>query len=116
MKKVVTVLVVALFMLTAANTELSAQRYEEAQYNYSDTRTGKIYQIYLKFKGYQVQVWMKEFSQANWAEYRVEETNDETITVSYNGVRYYLEIDENNPDVVVMYTADYASSFRYLKQ
>lgn len=116
MKKLITVFTLAVFAVVLSTNDANAQRYDEAQYNYADASTGTVYQLYLKFSGYQVRVWMKSHSQTQWTEYNVVETNDKTITVSSGTYKYHLEIDENNPDVVVMYTADYSKSYRYLKQ
>jgi hypothetical protein len=117
MKKVVAVTFVLFFALMLGTTEnLSAQRYDEAQYEYSDSANGIIYQMYLRFKGYQVQVWMKTHTAKEWTEYAVTSSNNETISVKNGASTYHLRLDPANEDVVVLFSGDYKNSWKYLKK
>lgn len=117
MKKLVFILAITAFLSAFSSTHAEAQRYDEAQYEYSDSNAGVIYQMYVKFSGYQVQVWMKTHTQKNWLEYKILETTDENITIQYkNNEKLHMQLDPNNEDVIVLYNSDYSKSWRYLKK
>ena len=116
MKKIIAILLFASLAIGFSSTDLHAQRYDEAQYDYADSNTGTVYQLYLRFKGYQVSVWMKAFSAKEWTTYQVLETNDNVITVKNKNLTYHLKLDPNNEDVVVVYSSDYKHSWKYLKK
>lgn len=100
----------------AFNTDTYAQRYDEAEYNYADVNSGVIYQLYLKFSGYQVQVWMKNNKQAEWTPCTVTSTSDEVISFTINNTAYNAKLDPNNTDAIVVYNGDYTKSWKYYKK
>jgi hypothetical protein len=117
MKRVISLTFVLFFAMMLGTTEdLSAQRYDEAQYEYSDSANGVIYQMYLRFKGYQVEVWMKTHTATEWTAYTVTESSNQTITVKNGSSIYHLELDPANEDVVILYSGNYQNSWRYLKK
>lgn len=116
MKKYLIIFLLAFGALTVLSQEAQAQRYDEAQYNYADVSSGIIYQLYIKFNGYQVQVWMKNNRSKDWSACSITKTTDDVISFKLGTTQYHMKLDPRNEDVVVLYNANYSKSWRYLKQ
>jgi len=99
-------------LLVSTNTAQAQDSYD-VEYLYSDVNTGVIYQLYLRFSGYQVQVWMKNNSQSDWTEADVTYSSDEAISYTLSGTKYHIELDPYNEDAVILYNSDYSSSWKY---
>ncbi|MBN2664830.1 MAG: hypothetical protein JXR68_14365 [Bacteroidales bacterium] len=118
MKKIIFVLIFAITGSLFGLSDAFSQRYDEAEYDYSDVNSGIIYQLYLKFSGYQVTVWMKNNQQSDWTTCTVTSSDDETISfTTATGYQYHIELDPYNEDAVILYSSDFTSSWKYyLKQ
>ena len=118
MKKIIFVSIFAIILSSIGYSHAFAQRYDEVEYAYADVNSGIIYQLYLKFSGYQVEVWMKNSTQSDWSTFKVTSSDDKSIGVkSSSGNQYYIEMDPYNQDAIILYNADYSSSWKYyLKQ
>ncbi len=116
MKKFALILLLSFAAIFFFSQQTFAQRYDEAQYNYADVKTGIIYQLYLKFNGYQVQVWMKNNRATEWSVCTVTGSNDDVITVKLGTTVYNLKLDPYNEDVIVVHNANYTQKWKYLKQ
>ncbi len=115
MKKTILLLFIAVISFSFTTT-VNAQEKHEAQYEYPDSNTGVIYQLYLRFNGYQVNVWMKDSRQKEWSTCTVTHSNDETISFKLGQTQYHIQLDPNNEAAVVLYSADYASKWTYYKK
>lgn len=105
------------FFALLGTEEGQAQRNDEMEYNYADVNSGVIYQLYFRFKGYQVQVWMKNNKQTKWSECTVTNTNNDVISFKFGATQYHAKLDPNNTDAVVLYNGNYSQQWKYyLKQ
>lgn len=115
MKKIVTILMIAVFSLAIGNKEAKAQNEHNGQYNYTDVKTGSIYNLYIKFSGYQVQVWIKNNTSKKWLACTVTKTSDEIISYKYGKTKYNAKLDPNNKSAIVVWNADYTQKWVYYK-
>lgn len=110
-----TFLIVGFFFILGSE-ESYAQRYDETEYHYADANSGVIYQLYFKFSGYQVQVWMKNNQQTNWSACTITSSNNNVISFKLGATQYHAKLDPNNDDAVVLYNGDYSKYWKYYKK
>lgn len=115
-KLFVTFFLICIVSVMGNTTETYAQRYDEAQYDYADSNTGVIYNLYMKFNGYQVQVWMKNNQQKDWSPCTVTSSNDDVISFKLGATQYHAKLDPNNTDAVVVYNGAYSQKWKYYKK
>lgn len=74
-----------------------------------------IYQLYLKFNGFQVQVLMKNNKQTDWTASTVTKSDNVTISFTNSSYQYHIKLDTYNEDAVILYSGDYGASCKYYK-
>lgn len=107
----------ALFLsLFAVSNSAQAQTAEEHYYYYTDVNTGVTYTLYMKFMGYQTEVWTTSTNIGNkWYKGTVTYSSSQAIsfTDGYSSKKYHIEMDPRNLSAVKLFSEDRKNSWRY---